>query len=215
MPDLLAVIQSLSVLPLTPKVIITLIGGMVYALLLYSLWWMPQAKDAKSVSDPVVVSHAPVAPKISAMAPEPLEWDNHWGTTASSANGTIYLSALQIKAHNISGQEVWLKDAFVTSGKTGQVARMKVNAGADGWISPSELNVIPPGAIITLRVEFAPPQGLPAKEFMLEWGIITFTALYDDREYKKTFEEPETSKIFEAFGVKPLGPHVSKKHRAE
>ncbi|MGJ0534440.1 MAG: hypothetical protein ACR65W_14485, partial [Methylocystis sp.] len=95
--------------------------------------------------------------------------------------------------------------------KTGQITRMKANAGADGWITPSELNPIPPGAIITLRAEFSPPQGLSAKDFMLEWGIISLTALYDGEEYKATFGEPEMSKIFEGFGINPLGPHVSRK----
>lgn len=210
MSDFWASIQSLYMLPFMPKVIITLIGLMVYGLLFYFLW-IPQDRDAKPFSELAVASQSSTQALIATTPPTPLAWDDHWGTTTGGANGTIYLSALQIKARNVSNKEVALKDAFVTSGKTGQVTRMKANAGADGWITPSELNPIPPGAIVTVAAEFSPPQGLSARDFMLEWGIITLTALYDEQEYKRTFGEPETSKIFEGFGINPLGPHVSRR----
>jgi hypothetical protein len=155
---------------------------------------------------------APEAPKRIASDPTALlAWDDHWGTTTARRNGTIYLSALQIRARNNSGQHVRLKDAFVTSGKTGQIIKMGVDAGTDGWVAPSELNPIPPNTIVTLRAEFEPPHGLSAKDFMLRWGIITINAAYDEGEYERTFTEADVGKIFEGFGLNPLGPNVSKR----
>ncbi|MGJ0533587.1 hypothetical protein [Methylocystis sp.] len=110
-------IQSLYLLPFMPKVIITLIGLMVYGLLIYFLW-IPQDRDAKPFSELAVASQSSTQVLIAATPPTPLAWDDHWGTTTVGANGTIYLSALQIKARNVSDKEVALKDAFVISGKT-------------------------------------------------------------------------------------------------
>lgn len=201
-------------LPIPAKVILTIALLSIFALLLWFIWMphSPMASETTAGAHRRVdgVAQQAMTPRL----PKPSDsivWDDHWGTTTKRENGTVYLSALQIRGRNMSKVPIILQDAFVISGKTGHTVKMQVDAGEEGWIPIGKLNPIPPNAIITLVVQFEPRDGLPARDFMLDWGILTFTAQYENRQHVRTFDENELAKIFEGFGINPLGPRVSKK----
>jgi len=141
---------------------------------------------------------------------EDLIWDDHLGHTYSSEDGEIVTKAVQISATNESGKEIALQDAYIISGETGEKIQLLVGAGGR-WIAPSEANSIPPAVIVTLRAEFNPPMGLPAKRFFNDWKTIYLTAIYDGLPHRKTIDEKMVASLFSSFRPSPIGPRVTPK----
>lgn len=164
-------------------------------------WWLSTART----STPDVAG--------AAADGQQLKWDDHFGIEYSTqANGVVHMQTYNLSGINISSREITLQDAYFISGKTGDRLSLVVVAGPnDGFLKPSEINPVPPGATVTLRAHFNNPQGFTADEMLARWGPILFYAHYDDEKHQKTFSEAAVAATFAGFRPKQIGPRVTKR----
>ncbi|HTD15652.1 MAG TPA: toll/interleukin-1 receptor domain-containing protein [Chthoniobacterales bacterium] len=149
-----------------------------------------------------------VGPSHSAAQHAALEWDNHLGHTYRSEGTAIYTLAFQLSARNKSGRAVKLEHARLISGITGATAEVLVGT-ADGWVRPSDINLIAVNSTVTLQVVFNPPNGLAAQDFINSWGTMQLSVTYDGATHEVPIREEMTRALYAGFRPSPIGPSIT------
>jgi TIR domain len=139
--------------------------------------------------------------------PPALEWEDHLGHTYEGIPPAIFTKAIQFSAKNVSNGPVQLEQAHFKSTITEETAEAKV-ATPDGFLDPSETTPIPPDGSVTLRAEFKPPAGLPAREFIDGWGKMVLYVTYDGITNQVQIGENTTRALFTNFRPNPIEPTV-------
>jgi hypothetical protein len=138
-----------------------------------------------------------------------IQWNKIFGT--SRAVDLVF--ALFLDGKGPASKSVKLKDAYLESGITGEVIKMKVGSTnpLDDVFSISEANPIPPNGFIRLVAVMnpsAPNQGLPNKEFLEHWRKVWFNATYENEKPDRIlFDENVMGSYFPEIA----GPHVTRK----
>jgi hypothetical protein len=144
---------------------------------------------------------------------EPLVWSRTpiLGST-KDADGTIYAHTIGIVGKNIGTEDVQLDDIYVVSDITGARVDLKVQIPNEGTIPARETNPIPPDAFIQLSSdEFNPTGGVSEKDFLRDWGAISFVAEYGGQKHQTSFNHATIEALFDAQRPNFVPPQVSRK----
>lgn len=125
--------------------------------------------------------------------------------------------ALKFRGANVSQKEVHIKRATITSAINGTELPLEIEAGTD-IVPLDHIELIPPGAPITLVAKFGPPNpiepgkiiGLDPKVFLETWRQFFLNVEDDTKSYRLVFNEGHIAPFFPGM----VGPHVTKKERA-
>jgi hypothetical protein len=123
-----------------------------------------------------------------------IEWNDSFGWLG--VGGSI--RNLSFGGTNVRSRAVQIRNAFITSKKTGTALSL---------MDQDEVIDVPSGARIDLTAEFDPPKALTDK-FVEEWGSVYLEAQYDGRLYKKSFNDPGT---FAKASFAQLGPRATRR----
>jgi hypothetical protein len=146
-------------------------------------------------------------------ADEPLVWSRTpiLGST-KDANGTIYAHTIGIVGKNIGAEDVQLDNIYIVSDITGTRIDLKVQIPNEGTIPAKETNPIPPDAFIQLSSdEFNPTAGVSEKDFLRDWGAISFVAEYGGQKHQTSFGHATIEALFDAQRPNFVPPQVSRK----
>lgn len=172
------------------------VGGIVGALILGgfpALWhWVKERERLSQEQTTKATQESSLSPK--AIPPTVLANGIEWKWPRSpiglrqEASGTIFAIDFAVSGKNASTQELHLQDAYIISGITS--GRLPLLIGTQsGWVLPDQIGLIPPGADINLRLVFDEIHtGVPEKQFMQNWGIITLVVKSDGKEFRKTWD---------------------------
>jgi hypothetical protein len=144
---------------------------------------------------------------------EPLVWSRTpiLGST-KDANGTIYAHTIGIVGKNIGAESIQLDDIYIVSEITGARIDLKVQIPNEGTIAPNETNPIPPDAFIQLSSdEFNPTAGVSEKDFLRDWGAISFVAEYGGRKHQTSFGHATVEALFDSQRPNFVPPQVSRR----
>lgn len=156
---------------------------------------------------------SPSSPTQQPRSDEPLVWSRTpiLGST-KDADGTIYVHSIGIVGKNIGTEVVQLDDIYIVSDITGARVDLKVQIANEGTIPAKETNPIPPDAFIQLSSdEFNPTGGVSEKEFMRDWGAISFVAEYGGQKHQTSFGHGTIEALFDAQRPNFVPPQVSRK----
>jgi hypothetical protein len=148
-----------------------------------------------------------------ARSDEPLVWSRTpiLGST-KDADGTIYAHTIGIVGKNIGTEDVQLDDIYIVSDITGARLDLKVQIPNEGTIPANETNPIPPDAFIQLSSdEFNPTVGVSEKDFVRDWGAISFVAEYGGQKHQTSFGHATIEALFDAQRPNFVPPQVSRK----
>lgn len=119
--------------------------------------------------------------------------------------------SLRFHGTNSSQREVELLSANITSAVNGTRIVLEVvavnGAGANQIVPIDRIQVIPPGAPITLVAKFNTPDGLQQQAFLDTWRQFSFNAQDDTRIYRTQFNEGALMAFFPGH----VGPRVMQK----
>jgi hypothetical protein len=144
---------------------------------------------------------------------EPLVWSRTpiLGST-KDADGTIYAHTIGIVGKNIGAEDIQLDDLYIVSDITGARIDLKVQIPNEGTIAANETNPIPPDAFIQLSSdEFNPTVGVSEKDFLRDWGAISFVAEYGGRKHKTSFGHTTVEALFDSQRPNFVPPQVSRR----
>jgi hypothetical protein len=144
---------------------------------------------------------------------EPLVWSRTpiLGSSKDS-DGTIYAHTIGIVGKNIGTEDVQLDDIYIVSDITGARLDLKVQIPNEGIITAKETNPIPPDAFIQLSSdEFNPTVGVSEKDFLRDWGAISFVAEYGGQKHQTSFGHATIEALFDAQRPNFVPPQVSRK----
>jgi hypothetical protein len=125
--------------------------------------------------------------------------------------------ALFLDGKGPDSKSIKLKDAFLESGITGEVIKMKVGSTnpLDDTFPILEASLIPPNGFIRLVAVMNPlasNQGLPNKEFLDHWRKVWFNAIYEEEKPDRIlFDE----KVMGSYFPELSGPHVTRRPDAK
>ena len=163
-----------------------------------------------------VISQAAQGP-ISIFAPEARATIIQWGQTFGTTRSVDLVFALFLDGKGPASKSVKLKDAYLQSGITGEIIKMKVGSTnpLEDLFSVSDANPVPPNGFIRLVAVInpsAPNQGIPNKKFFDDWKQTWFHAIYDDNKSDDIlFDE----KVMDSYFPELSGPHVTRRLDAE
>lgn len=146
-------------------------------------------------------------------ADEPLVWSRTpiLGST-KDANGTIYAHTIGIVGKNIGAEDVQLDNIYIVSDITGTRVDLKVQIPNEGTIPAKDTNPIPADAFIQLSSdEFNPTVGVSEKDFLRDWGAISFVAEYGGQKHQTSFGHATIEALFDAQRPNFVPPQVSRK----
>lgn len=136
-----------------------------------------------------------------------------WNQVFGISRAVDLVFALFLDGKGPDFQSIKLKDAFLESGITGEVIKMKVGSTnpLDNTFPISEASLIPPKGFIRLVAvmnPLSPDQGLPNKEFLDNWRTVWFNAIYEDEKPDRIlFNE----KVMGSYFPELSGPHVTRR----
>jgi hypothetical protein len=146
--------------------------------------------------------------------PDPNATTIQWNQIFGTSRAVDLVFALFLDGVGPESRSVKLKDAFLESGITGEVIKMKV-AGSDNPLENpfpvSEANPIPPKGFIRLVAtmnQSSPNLGLANRVFLENWRRTWFNAVYEDGKIDRIlFDEA----VMESYFPGLAGPHVTRK----
>lgn len=131
-----------------------------------------------------------------------------WTTSMEMLGGaTVPVKWIVFRGKNISGREIKLKAANIVSAINGTEQKLDAALAQDGDVPLGDLNLVPPGAPISLIARFNPPNGLPAKEFLETWSRFYLNVEDNERSYRVQFNENYLAPFFPGL----VGPRLTKK----
>ena len=133
----------------------------------------------------------------------PLRWYAHIGLYVGMGSN---IASLNFRGENISQKEVTLKSAAIRSAVDGSEVPLKVDAQSE-FLSIDQINLIPPGAPISLVAVFPKQGGLTKEEFLASWSRFYLVVSDDVKEYRVPFNEAAVAPFFPGM----VGPRVTKK----
>jgi hypothetical protein len=149
-------------------------------------------------------------------APRPRDTTIQWKELFGTSRAVDLVFALFLDGKGPASRSVKLKDAYIQSGVTGEIIKMKIGSTnpLDATFSISEANPVPPNGFIRLVAVMnptAPFQGMPNKEFYDAWKQAWFHAIYEDEKPDDIlFDEKTMGSYFPELS----GPHVTRKSDA-
>jgi hypothetical protein len=125
--------------------------------------------------------------------------------------------ALMFHGTNVSQKEVHIKKATITSAIKGTELSLEIVASNE-VVPLDQIELIPPGAPITLVAKFGPPNptergkvlGIDPKTFLETWRQFFLNVQDDSKNYRLAFNEGQIAPFFPGM----VGPHVTKKDQA-
>jgi hypothetical protein len=109
-------------------------------------------------------------------------------------NNQFRYMRLEMVGTNVSEKEITLDDAYFISGITGAQVHLKVQM-FDKMANISDLNSIPPKAVVGLIMEIGSPKGLSAEDFLKLWGPFSFVAVYNETTQRIEFTREQTIQL--------------------
>lgn len=200
--------QGLPILSTVQTVTLVGIGGtwlfltVTFAAMGWSIW-----HGEKLSGNPAVTQKQEEGPLVWFYAPLEME-----GGALQQRN----VFALMFHGTNISQKEVHIKKATITSAIKGTELPLEILAGNE-IVSLDQIELIPPGAPITLVAKFGPPSptepgkilGIDPKAFLETWRQFFLNVEDDTKNYRLAFNEGQIAGFFPGM----VGPHVTRKEQ--
>lgn len=144
----------------------------------------------------------------ASVSEEAIVWPNHLGHTYSGPTDDLRTTAIQLAGKNASDRSIRLTDLRLTSNITGCEKAVRI-ATANGPKAFTEVNAIPPGGDIVLRIEFDAPTGITPTQLFESWRSMHLTVTYDGKLHTFDITEEMVKRLYSGFSPNPLGPRTT------
>lgn len=184
--------------------------------------WIEAAKEKiqqlRALDDKAEVIDSPATARAYSttaldQAPKPnsnvVQWNTIFGTTRSPDT----MIALFLDGHGPDTKSLKMRDAYIESGITGEVIKMRVAAGDDPMTSTfpiTEASRIPPKGFLRLVAVLnsaEPNRGISNKDFIDRWRKVWFNVTYEDGAPDRILFDEAT---MESYLPNLVGPHVTR-----
>jgi hypothetical protein len=166
----------------------------------YKISFFKRSDIRAKKSIPVVPTHGNLENERSYK--QSLDW-NFDGLLGGTVSGSgHYISKIWIEGVNCGDNVIPIRRASIISLISGKTKDMQLRTDK-GYVAPDQANPVPPGAKIYLHSLFYEPsvakipEGIAARDFLLEWGSFRFSIDYTDN-----LQQTSWSKVFDYNDIK-------------